>query len=134
MSVRILRLINNEEVIGKVELPKGKSGNFVVKNGAVLVPAGEGRIAVLPWLPHAKDSEIEIPKESVVIHFTPLDELANEIFNCQIKYRDLKNVKPIFKLHPPSKGFKGKTKKSYGVGGELGPRGEQIDSLLKRMI
>ncbi len=68
------------------------------------------------------------------IGYSSLSELATEIFNCQIKYRDLQNVKPVFKLTPPSKGFKGTTKKSYGIGGELGPRGEHIDHLLKRMV
>jgi large subunit ribosomal protein L30 len=42
-------------------------------------------------------------------------------------------VQPIFKLHPPRKGFKGKTKKSFAAGGEAGYRGEKISELLKRM-
>tara|TARA_Y100001937_G_scaffold58263_1_gene79852 strand:+ start:387 stop:716 length:330 start_codon:yes stop_codon:yes gene_type:complete len=83
MNVRILRLINNEEIIGKVDLPSGKNGKFKVKNGAVIIPAGEGRIAILPWLPHAKDTEVEIDPSKVVIDFSPLDDLANE-YNTKI--------------------------------------------------
>jgi large subunit ribosomal protein L30 len=37
-------------------------------------------------------------------------------------------------LHPPTKGFKGKIKKSYSAGGELGYRGEKINELIKRMV
>jgi len=67
-------------------------------------------------------------------NFKSLDELADAIFNCSVEYRKLPNMQPVFKLHPPSKGFKGKTKKSYGVGGELGYRGEKINELIERMV
>jgi large subunit ribosomal protein L30 len=63
-----------------------------------------------------------------------LNELTEAIFNCHIEYSKLPNVQPVFKLHPPTKGFKGKIKKSYDMGGELGYRGEKINELIKRMI
>ena len=66
--------------------------------------------------------------------FKSLDELAEAIFNCRVEYLKLPNVQPVFKLHPPTKGFKGKIKKSYGTGGELGYRGEKINELIKRMV
>jgi large subunit ribosomal protein L30 len=66
--------------------------------------------------------------------FRSLDELAEAISNCRIEYWKLHNVQPVFKLHPPSKGFKGKIKKSYGMRGELGYRGEKINELVERMI
>ena len=66
--------------------------------------------------------------------FKSLDELAEAIFNCRVEYLKLPNVQPVFKLHPPTKGFKGKIKKSYGAGGELGYRGEKINELIKRMV
>ena len=66
--------------------------------------------------------------------FKSLTELAEAIFNCSVECRKLPNVQPVFKLHPPTKGFKGKIKKSYGMGGELGYRGEKINELIKRMV
>lgn len=63
-----------------------------------------------------------------------LDELAEAVANCKVEYRKLLGVRPVFKLHPPTKGFKGKTKKSYGAGGETGYRGEKINELIKRMV
>ncbi|MGQ9538354.1 MAG: 50S ribosomal protein L30 [Candidatus Bathycorpusculaceae bacterium] len=68
------------------------------------------------------------------IGYKSLEELAEAIFNCKVEYWKLPEIQPYFKLHPPSKGFKGKIKKGYSVGGELGYRGEQINALLKRMI
>ncbi len=66
--------------------------------------------------------------------YKSIDVLAEAIASCKAEYQKLPNVQPVFKLHPPSKGFKGKTKKSYSAGGEAGYRGEKINELVKRMI
>jgi large subunit ribosomal protein L30 len=42
-------------------------------------------------------------------------------------------IKPVFRLTPPSKGFKESIKQHY-PNGELGYRGKEINDLLKRMI
>lgn len=67
------------------------------------------------------------------IGYESLEELIEAIFDCHVEYWKLSSVKPIFRLHPPTKGFKGKVKKGYGMGGELGYRGEKINQLIKRM-
>ena len=66
--------------------------------------------------------------------FKSLNELAAAIGSCKIAYRSLQGIHPVFKLHPPKKGFKGKTKKSFRAGGEAGYRGEAINDLVTRMI
>lgn len=68
------------------------------------------------------------------IGYKSLGELADAVASCKVEYWKLTDVQPVFKLHPPSKGFKGKTKKSYGAGGEAGYRGEAINELIKRMV
>ncbi len=67
------------------------------------------------------------------IGYKSFEELAEAIFDCHVEYWKLPNVRPVFRLHPPTKGFKGKVKKGYGMGGELGYRGEKINELIKRM-
>jgi large subunit ribosomal protein L30 len=67
------------------------------------------------------------------IGYKSLDALAEAIASCKAEYQKLPNVQPVFKLSPPSKGFRGKTKKSYSAGGEAGYRGEKINELMKRM-
>ncbi len=66
--------------------------------------------------------------------YKSLEELAKAIYEGKIDYNRLPGIKPFFRLHPPSKGFKGKVKKSFGTGGETGYRGEAINELLERMI
>ena len=66
--------------------------------------------------------------------FKSIDDLADAIVNCKTEYSKLPDVEPRFKLHPPSKGYKGKTKRGFKAGGEAGYRGEAINGLVKRMV
>ena len=66
--------------------------------------------------------------------YKSIDDLAEAIVACKVAFQKLPDTQPTFKLHPPSKGYKGKTKKSYRAGGEAGNRGEAINELLKRMM
>ena len=44
-------------------------------------------------------------------------------------------IKPVFRLAPPRKGYeRGGVKKPYKVGGALGYRGKEINSLIRRML
>jgi len=65
--------------------------------------------------------------------YKSLDDLAEAMFKVEIEYSQLPKVKPVFRLHPPKKGFKGKVKRSYAAGGVTGYRGEAINDLIKRM-
>ena len=66
--------------------------------------------------------------------YKSLDELAGALFNVNVEFSSLPEVKPLFRLRPPTKGFKGKLKKSYAAGGEAGYRGDAINALLMRMF
>ncbi|MEM3356513.1 MAG: 50S ribosomal protein L30 [Candidatus Bathyarchaeia archaeon] len=67
------------------------------------------------------------------VGYKSLDALAEAIAKCKVEYSKLPGIQPVLKLPPPSKGFKGKTKKSFSAGGEAGYRGEAINELIKRM-
>lgn len=66
--------------------------------------------------------------------FKSIEDLADAIVNCKTVYGKIEGVEPRFKLHPPSKGYKGQTKNAFRVGGEAGYRGEAINDLVKRMV
>lgn len=65
--------------------------------------------------------------------FTSIMSLSKGISNNEFSYKDLKNVKPVFRLSPPRKGYEG-IKRSFRNGGALGYRGEDINDLLERML
>ena len=66
--------------------------------------------------------------------FNGFGDLAQALLEEKVKLKDLKIVKPVFRLHPPKKGFKRSVKKMFNDGGELGYRGPEINELLLRMI
>jgi len=64
--------------------------------------------------------------------FKTIEEMAKGIINGY-RMKDIEAVKPLFRLHPPKKGYEG-IKRSYRNGGALGYRGEAINDLIKRML
>lgn len=65
--------------------------------------------------------------------FSDIEALAQAIIDNKFKYKDLPNVKPIFRLNPPKKGYR-TIKRSFMRKGSLGYRGKEINKLIQRMI
>jgi large subunit ribosomal protein L30 len=65
--------------------------------------------------------------------FTSLDKLSDALLASKMKYKEIPEVKPIFRLHPPRKGYEG-IKRSFVNRGALGYRGKEINALLDRMM
>ncbi|HIF45488.1 MAG TPA: 50S ribosomal protein L30 [Candidatus Poseidoniales archaeon] len=67
--------------------------------------------------------------------FSNIKEFANAIAADEASMKDMPELKRVFRLHPPRgpKGWGG-LKRTYVVGGALGPRGEAISALVERMI
>ncbi len=59
---------------------------------------------------------------------------AKAIVDGEAKIADVEGLKPIFRLTPPKKGYKGKGKSGVGMGGITGYRGLGINTLATRMI
>ncbi|MFQ5837576.1 MAG: 50S ribosomal protein L30 [Thermoplasmata archaeon] len=68
-----------------------------------------------------------------VLGFPSFDALARAIVKGEVELDDLEDVKPVFRLGPPRKGYEG-TKRSYADRGALGYRGEAINGLIVRML
>jgi large subunit ribosomal protein L30 len=64
--------------------------------------------------------------------FATVDDLAKAIIENNYKMRDI-DAKPVFRLHPPVKGYEG-NKRSFQNGGALGYRGAAINDLINRML
>lgn len=65
--------------------------------------------------------------------FADADEMAKAMIENDYRMRDAEGVKPVFRLHPPRKGYEG-IKRPYVSGGALGYRGEDINILIQRML
>lgn len=64
-----------------------------------------------------------------------IEELADAILEGRIQLHKIDSIlKPVFRLHPPRRGFKGTIKKTYKEHGETGYRGQAINELIQRML
>jgi len=68
-----------------------------------------------------------------VAEFKDINELTKAICSGKVIYKSLPEIKPLFRLAPPRKGYEG-IKRSYSEGGTLGYRGKNINELIGRMM
>ena len=61
-----------------------------------------------------------------------IEALAKAVVESKVKLADV-GIKPVFRLHPPRKGYED-IRLSVKEGGSLGYRGEEIKDLAKRML
>jgi hypothetical protein len=74
--VKLIRLTSGEEVIAKIV--EETNGGYQVKNPTILLPAGQGRIALVPWLPYSESENMFIPEKIIGFVVVPKDELIKE--------------------------------------------------------
>ena len=65
--------------------------------------------------------------------YKTVEELAKAILEQKADLRRLKDVKPLFRLAPPKRGYE-KVVQVWKAGGSLGDRGAKINDLIKRML
>ena len=65
--------------------------------------------------------------------YPSVDAFAQSVVKDETKYSDLKDVKPLFRLHPPLQGYEA-VKKDLKTHGSLGYRGDKINALLDKML
>lgn len=96
----------------------------ISKDGIMLLLKKRARLIGNKKLPEGYAQEIG---------YDSLSNLAEAIYELRVNFGSLPDIKPIFRLHPPKKGFRGKVKRSYVAGGVIGYRGETINELIRRM-
>ena len=62
-----------------------------------------------------------------------IEELSQAIIDHKFNYKEIPEIKPLFRLSPPNKGYEG-IKRSFHNRGALGYRGKEINKLIKRML
>lgn len=76
----------------------------------------------------------EFVNETTGGKYTSVSAFAQALVNGEAKPKELGDeFKPLFRLHPP-RGGHGRIKRHYTVGGALGYRGKDINTLVGRML
>ncbi|ODS39312.1 MAG: 50S ribosomal protein L30 [Candidatus Altiarchaeales archaeon WOR_SM1_86-2] len=67
--------------------------------------------------------------------YKSIDEFAKAFINLDAELKEVPELKPVFRLRPPKKGYeRAGIKKPFSVGGALGYRKDEINDLLGKMI
>ena len=65
--------------------------------------------------------------------YSSIWDFAQALAKGEASPADVKGLSPVLRLPPPKKGYRS-VKHSYVVGGDLGDRGKEIETLLGRML
>ena len=79
------------------------------------------------------DKEITEEYVKSATSYDTIEKLSQAILDNKFKYKEIPDVKPLFRLSPPKKGYEG-IKRSFKNGGALGYRGNEINKLIRRML
>jgi len=79
------------------------------------------------------DKELTVNHLKSATSYGNMEKLSQAIIDNKFSYKDIPNVKPIFRLNPPKNGYEG-VKRSFVNKCALGYRGKNINKLIERMI
>jgi large subunit ribosomal protein L30 len=65
--------------------------------------------------------------------YQSFEKLSEAIVENKVIYKDIPEVKPLFRLNPPRKGYR-TVKRSFVKKGSLGYRKDAINTLIERML
>jgi hypothetical protein len=74
-DIKVVRLQTGEEMIARVKISKN---NITLTKPAVILPAGEGRIGLAPYLPYCEFEDMELQKCHVIFMLDPVDEFKDQ--------------------------------------------------------
>ena len=78
-NVQIVRLSTGEEVVAKVTYDKGF---YTLIDGILLVPVGEGKIGMVPFVPYAVREPVVIAEAHVMFTVEPAPELKRQVIEA----------------------------------------------------
>lgn len=133
-TLKMLRLnnVNNCVIVPEADDCKG-----MIKKVYDFVTYGEiGKEVLVKMLQKrlrlVGDKKVDEKVLKEVTKFDSFEKLAEALVEGKVKLKNFKKINPVFRLTPPSKGFK--SIKEHYPKGDLGYRGKEISELLERMI
>jgi len=75
--MKLIRLTTGEEVVASIKNETETS--VTIEDGILLIPAGEGKIGMVPFMPYSDGSPIEINRASIMFMTKPNEDLYRQI-------------------------------------------------------
>jgi len=135
---KTLELLNLTRANHCVILDENKSTKGMLQVAKDYITWGEIEKDVLTKLITSRgklegDKEITNDYIKSATSYENIEKLSAAILEDKIKYKEIPNIKPIFRLNPPKNGYEG-IKRAYVNKGALGYRKKEINKLIERMI
>jgi len=135
---KTLELLNLTRANHCVILEENKSTKGMLQVAKDYITWGEIEKDVLTKLITSRgklegDKEITNDYIKSATSYENIEKLSAAILEDKIKYKEIPNIKPIFRLNPPKNGYEG-IKRAYVNKGALGYRKKEINKLIERMI
>ena len=132
-----LRMLRLKRVNNCVLVPENPSFKGMLEKAKDYITWGEINKETLVALLRKRlrlkgDKRVDEKILKEVTDFNSFEEFADALLEGKIRLKDFERLNPVFRLTPPSKGFK--SVKQHWPKGDLGYRGEAINELLERMI
>ena len=78
-NIQLIRLTSGEEIIADVDLNGIDTDTIIMKDAIVLIPAGEGKIGFMPFMPYTKAADgIEVDLKFVMFMVEPVEDLIKQ--------------------------------------------------------
>lgn len=77
--MELIRLVTGEEVIAKVTQTDDA---ITIEEGVMLIPAGEGKIGMVPFMPYSDGSPITVSKNHVMFMTKPSEDLYRQVLRA----------------------------------------------------
>ena len=73
MNIKVIKLITAEELIGEWNQEKNS-----ITNPVIMIPVSKDQVGFQPWVPLAKEEEIFLKEQHIMVVLTPDTKLQNE--------------------------------------------------------
>ena len=152
MAYAVIRLKSSRDKTKKVEvtlemlrlnsdnhctiIPERDTYEGMLQKVEDLITWGEIDIeTMVDLLKHKSDMDTDELEEKISekTSYDKLDQFAIAVTSDKITLDEIDGLERVFRLNPPEGGYRS-TKKAFNMGGSLGYRGSDINSLIQKML
>ena len=77
--IKLIRLVSGEEIIAEIKHEKSNPDEIHIEDAIILIPAGEGKIGFMPFMPYTKAKEgLELRTQDIMFMVDPIKELETQ--------------------------------------------------------
>ena len=77
-EIKLIRLVSGEEIIAEMEEIENTK-DILIKDAIILIPAGEGKIGIMPFMPYTKAKNgLTLRIKDIMFMVEPVEDLVTQ--------------------------------------------------------